>query len=111
MGKIQPSEIRWETPELKDAFYKLKKEDPNLFKQINSALDDIEENAFGCIQLPKRLIPKKWNQYSNIWKYDLPKGWRLFYTVVPPNQDGKIIVLAIILDWMSHKEYERLFKY
>ncbi len=111
MGKIQPSEIIWETPSLKENFYKLKDADLVLFKQISSALDSIEENAFSCIQVPKKLIPKKWQIYSNLWKYDLPKGWRLFYTVAPPDQPGKVVVLAIILEWMSHKEYERLFKY
>jgi len=37
MGKIQPSEIMWETPKLKNNFYKLEKFDPLLFKQINDA--------------------------------------------------------------------------
>ena len=111
MGKIQPSEIRWEAEKLRHAFYKLKKSDTTLFKQINRALDDIEENAFCSILVPKKLVPKKWKHYSNLWKYDLPKGWRLFYTVAPPDQDGQIIVLSIVLDWMSHREYERFFKY
>ena len=111
MGRIQPSEIIWESPKLKKDFYKLKKDDPVLFKQINSALDDIEKNSFCCIQVPKKLIPAKWQNYSNLWKYDLPKSWRLFYTVSPPQNPGKVIVLSIVLDWMSHKEYERLFKY
>jgi len=111
MGKIQSSEIVWESKDLKNDFYKLEKIDTLLFKQINAALDEIEKNVFSCIQVPKRLIPKKWRHYSNLWKYDLSQGWRLFYTVAPPDKPGKVIVLAIVLDWMSHKEYERLFKY
>jgi len=111
MGKIQLSEIVWESQKLKTNFYELENTDPILFKQINSALDEIENNAFCSIQVPKKLIPKKWQTYSNLWKYDLPKGWRLLYTVAPPDQPGKVLVLAIILEWMSHKEYERLFGY
>lgn len=111
MPKIQVSEIRWATPKLREAFYKLEKTDPVLFKQINSALDDIEKNAFCSILIPKRLIPKQWQIHGTLWKYDLPKGWRLFYTVAPPDLPGKVTVFAIILDWMTHKEYERLFKY
>lgn len=111
MGKIQPSEICWETEKLRKAFYKLKENNTTLFQQINNALDEIEGNAFCSIQIPKRLIPKKWKEYSTLWKYDLPKGWRLFYTVSPPEKDGEVIILAIVLDWMTHKEYERLFKY
>lgn len=111
MRKIQPSEIRWLNPELREAFYKLEKEYPILFKQINSALNNIEENAFCSILLPRRIVPGKWQNYSNVWKYDLPKAWRLFYTVAPPDIPGRVVVLTIILDWMPHKEYERLFKY
>lgn len=111
IGKVQRSEIRWEHPKLREAFYKLEEKDNHLFKQINSALDDIEKNAFSAINVPKRLIPKKWKEYGNLWKYDLPQGWRLFYTVATPDQPGEIIVLSIVLDWMDHKEYERLFKY
>lgn len=111
MGKIQPSEIVWEDEKLKESLNGLEKENPVLFKQINRALDEIGQNAFCCIQIPKRLFPKKWQHYSNLWKYDLPGAWRLFYTVAPPDEPGKVIVLSIVLDWMSHKEYERLFKY
>ena len=111
MGKIQPSRIRWETVKLREAFYKREKSDYQLFKQINSALNNIETNAFCSVLLPKKLIPKKWKEYSTVWKYNLPKGWRLFYTITPPEKEGEVIVLSIILDWMSHKEYERLFKY
>ena len=111
MGNVQPAEIRWESQELRKAFYNLETSNKFLFKQINEALDVIEHNAFCCIQISKKLIPKKWKAYSNLWKYDLPKGWRLFYTVSPPEKEGEVIVLAIVLDWLSHKEYERLFKY
>ena len=64
MGKIQSSEIVWESEKLKNNFYKLEKFDSLLFKQINAALDEIEKNAFCCIQIPKRLVPKKWKVYS-----------------------------------------------
>ncbi len=111
ISKKQSSEIRWENEKLRENFYKMKGSKGNLFTQINHALDEIEQNAFCCIQIPKKLMPSKWKMYNNLWKYDLPSGWRLFYTVAPPEKPGTVIVLAIILDWMSHKEYERLFKY
>ena len=105
------SEIRWESEKVKEAFYQLEKNNQVLFKQINMALDAIERNAFCSTNIPKRLIPKKWKHFSNLWKYDLPSGWRLFYTVAAPDVPGSITVLAITLDWLDHKEYERLFKY
>jgi hypothetical protein len=45
---------------------------------------------------------------NNLWKYDLPDGWRLIYTLSTPN---KIEILAIILEWFDHKNYERRFGY
>ena len=44
---------------------------------------------------------------DNLWKYDLPKGWRLLYSV----RGNEIIVISIILEWLSHKEYERRLGY
>ena len=39
--------------------------------------------------------------------YDLPNGWRLIYTI----ETNEILVLAIILEWFDHKNYERTFNY
>ena len=107
------SQIRFAEEKLKEALVKLKTsktEDQRLYKWINRALDDIEEDVFCATQVPKKLIPKVYlEKYSinNLWKYDLPSGWRLLYSVA--NND--IVVLAIIIEWFSHKEYERKFNY
>jgi len=85
-------------------------EDKMLYKWISRAIDDLEENAFCGIQIPKKLIPKIYiNKYKidNLWKYDLPKGWRLIYSVAG---DG-VCIISIILEWMDHKNYERRFNY
>ena len=44
---------------------------------------------------------------KNLWKYDLPKGWRLIYSIA----NSEIVVVSLILEWFDHKEYERKFKY
>ena len=57
-----------------------------------------------------RLIPKiyiKKYEITNLWKYDLPRGWRIIYSIA--NEDIEII--SLILEWIDHKEYERRFKY
>ena len=98
---------------IKVAFEKLKDskaEDKKLYSWLNRAFDDICENAFCGIQIPKKLIPKKYlKQYGidNLWKYNLPNAWRLLYSVAR----DEIIIIAIILEWLPHKEYERLFGY
>ena len=107
------SHIKFAEERLKKALIKLKTsktEDKNLYKWINRALDDIEEDAFCSVQVPKKLIPKEYIQkynIDNLWKYDLPKGWRLLYSVA----NSEVIVISIIIEWMAHKEYERRFKY
>ncbi len=108
-----PSNIRFADSKLKEKFYSLEngtKEDQGLFKAINKALDSIEENSFCGMQIPKRIVPKEyWKKYKvkNLWKINLPNGWRLLYSIV----DDEIIVVSIILDWLSHKEYENKMKY
>ena len=44
----------------------------------------------------------------SIWKYDLPRGWRLLYTVAPNNE---VELISAILEWFDHKDYERRFGY
>jgi len=108
-----PSDIRFADENIREAFYKLEKGDDSereLFKLINQALDNLEGNAFCGIQIPKKLIPKEYTKkYSvkNIWKYDLPKAWRLIYSVV----NDEIVVVSLVLEWLDHKKYEKRFKY
>lgn len=98
---------------LKEAYEEIKNskvEDKMLYEWINRAINDLGQNAFCGTQVPKRLIPKEYVQkydINNLWKYDLPKGWRLMYSVA--NEEIKII--TIILEWFDHKEYERRFNY
>jgi len=81
-----------------------------LHKHVTSALHAISTNAFCGIQVPKKLIPSTYQQkytIHNLWKYDLPQGWRLLYSI----ESNQVIVCSIILEWLSHTEYERRFGY
>ncbi|MBU1201342.1 MAG: hypothetical protein KJ583_00675 [Nanoarchaeota archaeon] len=108
-----PSRIGFINTKLQESFYKLEKgtySEQKLFRLICKAFKRLEENAFMGTQIPKKLTPKKYIQeydVSNLWKYNLPGGWRLIYTII----DKEIIVLSIILEWLPHKEYEKKFKY
>lgn len=108
-----PSEIRFSDEKIKKAVYVLENGDNSekeLFKVINQALDNIEKNAFCGIQISKKLIPKEYvlkHKIRNLWKYDLPKGWRLLYSVI----DDDVVVISLILKWLNHKDYEYRFKY
>ena len=94
--------------ELKKSFNELK--DNRLKKEIGEALDTLKQNAFFGRNVKKKLIPRELKQkykIDNLWVYNLRKDWRLIYTLT----NNEVEVLAIVLDWMSHKEYERLFRF
>ena len=102
--------VRFVDEKLKESFEKLKFSDPRLYKEIEKALNDICKNSFCGRNVKKNLIPKqliKKYGINNLWIYNLRKDWRLLYSI---GRD-EIEILALILDWMSHKDYERLFKF
>ncbi|MGV8151718.1 MAG: hypothetical protein ACP5OG_01430 [Candidatus Nanoarchaeia archaeon] len=110
MRILKTSKVIFADEKIEKEFYSLD-EDNEIKKHVRNAMKDIEQNGFCGIPIPKRLFPKIYIQkYSitNLWKYDLPNGWRLVYFISTPN---KIEILAIILEWFNHKEYEQRFHY
>jgi Txe/YoeB family toxin of Txe-Axe toxin-antitoxin module len=106
----KPSKVVFISDELEENFNSLQKED-FIKKSISRAIQDLNQNAFCGIQIPKRLIPKEYvrkYEINNLWKYDLPKAWRLLYTVTSENE---VELISAILEWFNHKDYERKFKY
>jgi len=107
------SKVFFADEKLQKAFDKLKvskTEDRKIVEWLNKAFYDLEKDAFCSIAIPKRLIPKVYiRKYGidNLWKYNLPRGWRLLYSVT---KEG-VEIISIILEWMNHKEYERRFGY
>ena len=72
---------------------------------------EIRKNVFCGRNVKKDLIPKELiNKYrfNNLWIYNLPSAWRLLYSIT---SKGDVEIIAAILDWMNHKDYERLFKF
>ena len=108
-----PSTIRFIDEDTKKAFYNLEQGDDTertLFTAINNALDKLEEDAFCGTQIPKKLIPKTYSRNhkaKNLWKYDLPKGWRLIYSII----DDESVIVSVVLEWFDHKNYEKRFGY
>ena len=107
------SQVYFADEKLKETYDKLvesKTEEQELHKWISRAIYYLKQNAFCGIQVKKELIPKKYvqkYQIDNLWEYDLPKVWRLLYSVAR----DRIIILSIILEWMGHKDHERRFGY
>lgn len=107
------SRIAFADEDIEKAFYALKssnREDMELYNHLVNAFERLERDAFFGVQIPKKQIPKEYTakfNVKNLWKYNLPKAWRLIYTI----KKEEIEVLSIILKWLPHNEYERRFKY
>src|SRR3989344_2874805 len=107
------SRIIFVDEKIKISFEKLKdsnkSENKELYVWLTHAFSAIEDNAFCGIQIPKRLIPKYYSKFNvkNLWKYNLPDGWRLIYSIT----GSDVVVLSTVIEWLSHKEYDRRFGY
>lgn len=85
-------------------------EDKQLYIFIERAIKDLKANPMSGIKVPKKLWPKEYIKtygVTNLWKYDLPNGWRLIYTI----QTNDVMILNVILEWFNHKSYEKKFNY
>jgi hypothetical protein len=106
-------EVAFISQKLKDQFNSLrtgKFENRRLFEFLTRATDDLRTDAMCGTKIPKRLWPKEYvKKYviNNLWKYDLPNAWRVIYTI----ETDEIKIVSIILEWFSHKDYEKRFKY
>ncbi|MCX6799509.1 MAG: type II toxin-antitoxin system YoeB family toxin [Candidatus Diapherotrites archaeon] len=85
-------------------------EDKTLYESIDRAIGDLKEDPFAGIKIAKRLCPKEYTakyRINNLWKYDLPNAWRLIYTI----KGDAVRIVAVILEWMGHKKYNKKFGY
>ena len=105
--------IAFISQQLKQEFESLKTgrfEDKKLYDYIKRAIDDLRKNHLSGLKVPKQLWPKEYIQkykITSLWKYDLPNGWILIYTI----ETDELKILGILLEWFDHKEYERRFGY
>ena len=104
------AKIQFISSELRIAFEELEGSDERLFKEIEKAIRDIEQNSSCGRNVRKKLIPKELiRKYGidNLWIYNLRKDWRLLYSI----GKDEVELIALILDWMGHRDYEKLFKF
>ncbi len=113
MKKEKPVLVTFRDKKLEEEYEQLKKSkyhDWQLYTSIERAISEIKKNPLKGIKIQKKLWPKEYiKKYgiTNLWKYNLRGSWRLIYTI----KEDEAIILNIILDWFSHKEYEKKFKY
>lgn len=101
---MKPERVVFLDDELQKLFEELREDDP-VKKGLKKAIQDISQNAFCGRNVKKNLIPSKYSNLNNLWIYNLPTAWRMIYSLSP----GEIEIVAVVLDWMDHKDYENLF--
>lgn len=86
-----------------------KYEEKQLYESILKAIAEIRINSSCGIKIQRNLWPEYYNKHEidNLWKYNLPNGWRLIYTI----SAKEVVLIAIILEWFNHKDYEKRFNY
>ncbi len=107
---MKPEKVIFVDESLEKSFNGLSEIDP-IKKALIRAIKTLQEDAFSGRNVKKKLIPKLFIQkygLNNLWIYNLPDGWRMLYVLTPSEE---VQIIAVILDWMNHKDYERLFKF
>lgn len=107
---MKPEKVVFVDESLEKSFNELNEADP-IRKSLVRAISTLQEDAFSGRNVKKNLIPRSIIQkygINNLWIYNLPDGWRMLYVLTPSKE---VQIIAVILDWMSHKDYEKLFKF
>ncbi len=112
------SSVHFEQP-AQDAFDDLKQRAPSeklarsLFNAVNRQVERIKQDRECGHPYAKHRIPQVYRERygaTNLFRLELSQFWRLTYTISSFRKpDGRIIVL--ILDILTHPEYDKLFGY
>jgi hypothetical protein len=87
-----------------------KSENQTLLNSIKQKIELLKENPEYGTHIPKNRIPKHYviaYEVNNLWKVDLSLAWRMIYTI----RGSKVEIISLIMDLMSHKDYEKMFGY
>lgn len=85
-------------------------EDQTLFRAVKEKIDILKRDPQFGIQIPKNKIPLYYTQKydaTNLWKINLPKAWRMIYTI----ERDTVTIRSIVLEIFDHKKYEKRFRY
>lgn len=85
-------------------------EDKELFALLRKAIGTLREDVFAGIQIPRDRIPAEYYRrvpnLESLWKMNLTRSWRLIYSVA-----GKDGAAVLVIERLSHTEYDRRFNY
>ena len=81
-----------------------------LLNSIKQKIEFLKMNPEYGLHIQKDRIPKEYFvnfDVNNLWKVDLSGAWRMIYTI----RGSQIEIIALILDLLNHRDYEKKFKY
>ncbi|MDD2678407.1 MAG: hypothetical protein PHT91_00360 [Candidatus Nanoarchaeia archaeon] len=84
----------------------------SIFNSINKKVELIKQNIHYGEPIAKKLIPPEYiKKYGikNLFRVELPKYWRMLYTL--KNGESEIEIISFVLDFLNHKEYNKKFGY
>ena len=88
---------------------------PKQTKRLDWWIARLKQDAFAGDPIPKDRIPAQLAlrsglppPLSNAWRFELPLAFRGVYTVQSSPGTGTVV---LVLEILSHKEYDRLFGY
>lgn len=87
-----------------------KSDHQTLLNSIKQKIDLLKDNPEYGVHIPKDRIPKgylKDYDVNNLWKVNLSGAWRMIYTI----RGSDVEIIALLLDLLPHKEYEKKFNY
>ena len=106
------AEVRIEAPHAESQFRGAPADvQESLRRQDRTLVQDPQHGTFIATgRVPKEAL-RRWQArvgaLANLWKLDLPQGWRALYTV---GSDGPLRVVFVI-EVVRHKDYDRLLGY
>ena len=106
--------LRWVNESARDKWLALKastSEDKRLYDAIERKFEMLRYDPFRGDSIKKERIPKAYEKeyaLDNLLKLNINQYWRLLYYVKSLDRNTTMV---IIIDFMSHNEYNRLFGY
>lgn len=107
-----PAQVRIEAPHAQGQFQVAPRDVQDaLRRHARTLAQDPQQGTFIAVaRVPKETL-RRWQArvaaVPNLWKLDLPQGWRALYTV---GSEGPLRVV-LVLEVLRHKDYDRLLGY
>ena len=86
--------------------------DRSILIAINKKVELIKINIHYGEPIAKKLIPEEYKikyEATNLFRVELANFWRMLYTLT--DGESRIEIVAVILDVLNHKNYDKKFAY